>query len=371
MKLLIFGHSKIKLLNFSRSFAFVVVIFYVFLPSATANSEISIPAYAYDIATGAKNAKLPIISKSACKKMLSELNPQFAFGGHPQRAAMSNCQSSFTMISRNLPQVLTRNEYLQRRLAAYYSFRARTSSSITAAKLCTEIVKQQQLEIALEEEWRKLSGGRRLLLFSTDEDWELAERYGLSEGELSTIRSYAGDLSHHINQGLRKGGEDLEKVRTSTKVLRQALEKLPPYDGKDPLFRIEDSRWMPETARMERESSSQMTFSAFTSTSAGGNPKKNGNFRYAIFAGPGGRDISKISKIESEKEVILLPGKRFKVLARRPNRVQGENIVMDGYDFVLVEIDKNGRLIANVPPELLNDPESLFDKLPSMFWKLK
>lgn len=210
----------------------------------------------------------------------------------------------------------------------------------------------------------------RGLASSKAAEQEAKQKYGLTEEEISAIRDYTGPNSFEINSALRNGGAQLRKMKGEIELLQSALEKLPALPAMGPLLRIEDTRGMPPAVRAAVEDGSQIDYGFFLSTSAGGLPKKNGNTFYAMFAGPGGRNIGSLSSLESENEILFMPGRKFRVIARQKRTAPWKSFEPDdGYFLIVVEVDRTGLLVGSVPKQVIADPEAYFERHPEFFPK--
>jgi hypothetical protein len=129
---------------------------------------------------------------------------------------------------------------------------------------------------------------------------------GLTDSDISHIRSYTGSGYASTNKALRAGAMD-EAKWNHVKNLNNAIDKLPPYRAtvyrKAQLNAEQRAFYKPGLIVEER---------GFTSTS-----KKigtwSGSTRYSIES-KNGRDISNLSNHKHEQEVLFKSGSRFKVL---------------------------------------------------------
>ncbi|MCM2323227.1 MAG: ADP-ribosyltransferase domain-containing protein [Oligoflexia bacterium] len=121
-------------------------------------------------------------------------------------------------------------------------------------------------------------------------------------------------------------GERLLENGPSIEAMRRGLKKLPVFRG---TVRRGVSK-LPAEVLAEHQEGATVTYSAFTSTSKG-----QGYFLGKIvfkIDSKSGRDLDVSNFNRQEKEVIFLPGTRFKVLKR-------EKLSEEIYQFELEEVD--------------------------------
>jgi len=176
------------------------------------------------------------------------------------------------------------------------------------------------------------------LLFKSKVDWNFASNYGLTEGELSSIKYYTNNFYTIINPALWKKKLD-EKLHTYKNALDQGLDKIPSYTA-TPVIRYSN---LPKNVLNEHQVGKIVTYDAYTSTSKKTNWAwvHGGNNRFVIYPGKNGKNIQNIALFTAEEEVLFKANTRFKVLSKKKNG--------NGFDFVLAEVDESGNVIASVP----------------------
>lgn len=175
-----------------------------------------------------------------------------------------------------------------------------------------------------------------------DAGTKLANQYKLTPAEIGTIRGYTGDVFVQVNSALRNGGDELKIAEPYIKVLSRALNKLPKYKTADPsllprwvLFwqdgPVQRGASLPKAVLKQHQVGDVVTYDAFTSTSLDHGFYSQHHF---IISSHCGRNIEKISAYPNEREVLFLPGAKFKILDRKETMVDKEVNV----EFIMTEV---------------------------------
>ena len=147
---------------------------------------------------------------------------------------------------------------------------------------------------------------------------------GMTIAEVAMIYHYTGDGYADLNAALRNGGKAAEEARPAIEVLNSALKKLRRYRG--PVMRGET---VAQDVSRKYQVGEVITFPAYTSTSL---TKAFGGSVNFIIHTKTGRYIGMHSRSQSEDEVLIPPGAKFKVIDRKmPNP--------HSVEFILDEID--------------------------------
>lgn len=178
--------------------------------------------------------------------------------------------------------------------------------------------------------------------FRTDKEWAAAAQ-GLTEGQYISMIDYTGEYYSTINKTLRTQGPLPRKEDVFVKAAKLALEKLPKHEGK--VLRMAD---LPPSVLEKHKEGEIVTYDAFTSTSRDPNWTWAGAHRFVIFSKTKGSVIGSAANNPAEDEVLFPPGAKFKIL----KRTEGESFPGEMH-FIMAEVDDNGNVIADVPPEEL------------------
>jgi SPP1 gp7 family putative phage head morphogenesis protein len=134
----------------------------------------------------------------------------------------------------------------------------------------------------------------------------------LAEHEAVAIRYYSADGYNDLNAYLRGGaGEDMN-VRATIAAAVSGMSKLTPFEGV--VFRGAYSQGFPDVARFmaAHQAGEVVEYSGFTSASY--ERGFNGDVQYAIRS-VNGRVVEELAADPFEREVIFMPGTRFRVAA--------------------------------------------------------
>lgn len=227
--------------------------------------------------------------------------------------------------------------YSMRRLLAHYRAHARkTGKADDLNAFCSQYEAKQVRD-------KKYAAKIDMNVFSEWEQWKLAQEHGLTEAEMSSINAYTGSYYKVINPAIW-GKKISEKDEVFMEVANSALDQLPAYAA-TPVIRFSH---LPEPVLAQHEVGNIVTYDAFTSTS-----KKQdwvwggGGHRFVIYAGRNGKLVEQLSHHRSEEEVLFKTGTRFKVLSKKERNY-------GGFEFVMVEVDENGKPLGKLP-ELKNE----------------
>jgi hypothetical protein len=141
---------------------------------------------------------------------------------------------------------------------------------------------------------------------------------------LSALNNYTALGHEELNDALRTGTLDASQ-QARVDALNQALGKLPPHSGL--VYRGTD---LPPEVLAQYQPGAVVTEDAFVSTSAdpavARSPAFAGNVEFRIVSETG-RDISSLSLISHEQEVLFPSGKQFYVITRTTDPLTGTTIV--------------------------------------------
>lgn len=226
---------------------------------------------------------------------------------------------------------------IRRLLAQYHAFLEKGGSPEGIPNLCENYEKLQRRDQLLGE--TKIDYEKKFTpsIFVTRGDWKFAEQYGLTEGELKSLRIYLRNFFQSINPAIWGSTPFTGELRFYKKVMDAALDKLPSHHGA-PLIRFAD---LPSEVDEAHQVNEIVTYPGYTSTSKKPDWTWEGKHRFVIYSGKNGKDVSAVNP--EEQEVLFTTGTRFKVLAREKG--------LDGtIHFVLAEVDEAGNVIADMDP---------------------
>jgi hypothetical protein len=146
----------------------------------------------------------------------------------------------------------------------------------------------------------------------------------MTSEELSAVGHYTGLGFEDLNSALRTNTMDASQ-QARVGALNQALDKLPPYTGS--VFRGTN---LPAEALAQYQPGSIVSESAFLSTTkdikVAQSPAFAGNVEFRILSRTG-RDISSLSMIPGEEEVLFKTDTKFYVVDRRVDAVTGRTVL--------------------------------------------
>jgi hypothetical protein len=146
----------------------------------------------------------------------------------------------------------------------------------------------------------------------------------LTSEDLSALNNYTGLGHEYLNDALRTGTLDASQ-QARVDALNRALEKLPPHGGL--VYRGTD---LPPEVLAQYQPGAVVTEDAFVSTSVdpavARSPAFAGNVEFRIVSKTG-RDISSLSLISHEQEVLFPSGKQFYVITRTTDPLMGTTII--------------------------------------------
>jgi hypothetical protein len=170
---------------------------------------------------------------------------------------------------------------------------------------------------------------------------------GLSDAELVAIRAYTGDKKQFgegrevyriVNAALR-GGQADRLVLDYTRVLKDAMTKLPGHDGW--CYRGTD---LPEEVIAGLVRGGVHGDPAFLSTSTAESAAFEGRVFFQIRSRGGARDLSELSHFKNESEVLFPSGTLFRILEVEKTE-NGVSVVMDQ----IVDKDRLTEALAEDP----------------------
>lgn len=249
-------------------------------------------------------------------------------------------------------------EYEKKRLTVFSRYWKRQFPKSTPKEICAEYEMSRKRDLQLIAEQRD-SDGFKVRDFSIEKEWQLAETYGLLEGDLAALRYYQNQGYVAINDALAISNIRSPAMQRRIEAFRQALAKLPVYD-ESPLMRYGRLSPSEDDAHAVGKIVHRKTF---TSATAGGMPAFETDYRFLIFGGKTPRDLRVLGGTMShEQEVIFPENTYFKVLARRPN--VGEKKTTD---MILLEVDQNGNPLSQDYPKSAADLKKSLSKIPRLF----
>lgn len=130
--------------------------------------------------------------------------------------------------------------------------------------------------------------------------------------DLIAIRGYSANDYAKLNAALRSGDpEQIAQLQTYIQSAQRGLQGLPSYQGQ-----VTRTVSMTEDMVAKYEPGQVVTEESFTSSSAPGGsaPQREGNIAMQIQSATG-KDVSLISRVPTEKEVLFLPGTQFRVVS--------------------------------------------------------
>jgi ADP-ribosyltransferase exoenzyme len=146
----------------------------------------------------------------------------------------------------------------------------------------------------------------------------------LTPDDLSALADYTGPGYQDLNSALRSGALDASQP-ARIDALNKALEKLPAYDG--PVVRGTN---LPPEVLEQYQPGEVITESAFTSTTTdpavAQSPAFAGNVEFRILSSTG-RDVSSLSMLPDEQEVLFPTNTKFYVISRTVDPVTGRTII--------------------------------------------
>ena len=153
---------------------------------------------------------------------------------------------------------------------------------------------------------------------------------GVPKEGLAALRYYTANGYRFVNNPLLGLSEKDEGFESLNYLLKNALEKIPNYEGT--VYRGQDKLSKEQVEKLK--SKNKFTFPAFTSTSK----TKEDSFSYQplsfIIKGKSGKSIEKVSYHPGEKEILFLPKTEFKVVSIDHDNSSGK----DGLKIELEEL---------------------------------
>ena len=141
------------------------------------------------------------------------------------------------------------------------------------------------------------------------------DELGLTLNQKSAIMRYIGSDSYKINEALRNGINLTQDQKEWVKVLDEALEKIPVYEGqvtRSLSFQLQGKEALEEFLKLYNIGK-EIEYPAYTSATIGEIYNPSGEVQLTIISKTA-RNITTLNK--GEQEIIFERGKKFKVLQR-------------------------------------------------------
>ena len=141
------------------------------------------------------------------------------------------------------------------------------------------------------------------------------DELGLTLNQKSAIMRYIGSDSYKINEALRNGTNLTQDQKEWVKLLDEALEKIPIYEGqvtRSLSFQLQGKEALEEFLK-PYIIDNEIIYPAYTSATIGETYNPSGEVQLTIISKTA-RNISTLNK--GEQEVLFERGKKFKVVAR-------------------------------------------------------
>ena len=141
------------------------------------------------------------------------------------------------------------------------------------------------------------------------------DELGLTLNQKSAIMRYIGSDSYKINEALRNGINLTQDQKEWVKVLDEALEKIPVYEGqvtRSLSFQLQGKEALEEFLKLYNIGN-EIEYPAYTSATIGETYNPSGEVQLTIISKTA-RNITTLNK--GEQEVLFERGKKFKVVTR-------------------------------------------------------
>ena len=141
------------------------------------------------------------------------------------------------------------------------------------------------------------------------------DELGLTLNQKSAIMRYIGSDSYKINEALRNGINLTQEQKEWVKVLDEALEKIPVYEGqvtRSLSFQLQGKEAL-EKFLEEHKKGDTLEYLAYTSATIGETYNPSGEVQLTIISKTA-RNITTLNKVE--QEILFERGKKFKVVDR-------------------------------------------------------
>lgn len=141
------------------------------------------------------------------------------------------------------------------------------------------------------------------------------DELGLTLNQKSAIMKYIGSDSYKINEALRNGTNLTQDQKEWVKVLDEALEKIPVYEGqvtRSLSFQLQGKEALEEFLKLYNIGN-EIEYPAYTSATIGETYNPSGEVQLTIMSKTA-RNITTLNK--REQEVLFERGKKFKVVDR-------------------------------------------------------
>ncbi|MFC2422503.1 MAG: minor capsid protein [Fusobacterium polymorphum] len=147
------------------------------------------------------------------------------------------------------------------------------------------------------------------------EQYVKKDELGLTLNKKSAIMKYIGSDSYKINEALRNGTNLTQDQKEWVKLLDEALEKIPIYEGqvtRSLSFQLQGKEALEEFLKLYNIGN-EIEYPAYTSATIGETYNPSGEVQLTIISKTA-RNISTLNK--GEQEVLFERGKKFKVVDR-------------------------------------------------------
>lgn len=147
------------------------------------------------------------------------------------------------------------------------------------------------------------------------EQYVKKDELGLTLNQKSAIMKYIGSDSYKINEALRNGTNLTQDQKEWVKLLDEALEKIPIYEGqvtRSLSFQLQGKEALEEFLKLYNIGN-EIEYPAYTSATIGETYNPSGEVQLTIISKTA-RNISTLNK--GEQEVLFERGKKFKVVDR-------------------------------------------------------
>ena len=166
---------------------------------------------------------------------------------------------------------------------------------------------------------RDENGGYKEVKYMNYKEWKdqyiKKDELGLTLNQKSAIMRYVGSDSYKINEALRNGINLTQEQKEWAKVLDEALEKIPVYEGqvtRSLSFQLQGKEALEEFLKLYNIGN-EIEYPAYTSATIGETYNPSGEVQLTIISKTA-RNITTLNK--GEQEVLFKRGKKFKVVDR-------------------------------------------------------
>ncbi len=187
------------------------------------------------------------------------------------------------------------------------------TQEIFCSDYINELLRQQRYAKAIGRLGTKYNqqGSFASLGFQGSRDWDLALKYGLSEGEISALSAYVMQFYDVINRALRSAQPLEPDLALYEDELLSAMKKLPQYNGI-----VRRGVDLPPEVLATHAPGQVVKYESFTSTAALKDWDAFGSIHLTMTSHHG---VDTREFNPAAEEVIFLPGTKFRVLSRKDN----------------------------------------------------